>query len=152
METNQDFIFNGRGQFVLISVRTCERDGSGVVELKTVFSWNGHHGHRTCSCVISFYGDIWRDWSMFLLFLLVLMNWSRELLLHWIILPETCYCMVSKSLTFDLTCAILNTYEIGPRINLLCSTRKLFNFTEVDEVVFKIIGFKMMSIFWTPCI
>ena len=84
------------------------------------------------------------------LFLLALMNSSRESFLHWIMLPETCYSMFGKSLTTDLTIAVskavhkLNTNKIGPRINLWCSTPKLFNFVELDQVFFKIIAFKML--------
>ena len=54
----------------------------------------------------------------------------------------------------DLMCAmsqgvhILKTYEISPRINLLCSTPILFNFIEQDLIVYKIIAFKMMSNFF----
>ena len=39
----------------------------------------------------------------------------------------------------------LNTYEIGPRIHLWCSTPKLFNFIEVDGELFKIIAFKISN-------
>ena len=112
-----------------------------------------HHSHHTCPHVISFYGDIWRDWSMSPLFLLVLMNSGKESLLHWIMIPETCYSVFVKSLTTDLTYAmsqavhILNTYEINLRINLWCSTPKLFNFIELDKVIFKINAFKIMSNF-----
>lgn len=42
---------------------------------------------------------------------------------------------------------ILNTNEIGPTINLWCSTPALFNFTELDLVVFKVSAFKIMAIF-----
>ena len=127
-------------------------DGSDMVEIKTVFWWS--RCHWTCSYVISFYGDRWRDWSMFPLFQLALMNSSRESLPHWIMLPETCYSVFGKSLTTDLTYAIsqavhiLNTYEIGPRIDLWCSTPKLFNFIELDLIVLKIIGFKIMLNFF----
>lgn len=48
---------------------------------------------------------------------------------------------------------ILNTDEIGPMMNLWCSTPTLINVIELHRVVFKIIANKMMSIFWgTPCI
>ena len=49
-----------------------------------------------------------------------------------------------------MTCAlpqaghILKTYEIGPRIYLWCLTSKLFNFIELNSVLFKLIAFKMM--------
>ena len=91
-------------------------------------------------------------------FLLALMNLGRESLLYWIMLLEICYCAFGKCLTTDLTCAvsqavyILNTYEIDPRINFWCSTPKLFNFIELDLVVFKIIAFKMMSNFLGHCV
>ena len=95
--------------------------GSDVEETKTVFWWNGRRGHRTCYRVISFYGDMWRVWSKSLLSLLGLMNSSRESLLHWIMLPKTCYIVIGKGLTTDLTCVVsqavnkLNTncYEIA---------------------------------------
>ena len=38
--------------------------------------------------------------------------------------------------------------EVSPRINLRCSTTKLFNFIELDLVVFKIIAFKIISNFF----
>ena len=36
-KTDLDFIFDGRGEYVLISRRTCQRDGLGVMEMKGVF-------------------------------------------------------------------------------------------------------------------
>ena len=38
------------------------------------------------------------------------------------------------------------THEIGPRINLWCSSSKLFNFNELDWIVFKMIVFEILSI------
>ena len=98
-----------------------------------------------------FYGDMWRDWSLCFLFMLALMNSSRESLLHWIMLLETCYSVFGKSLTTELMCAtsqvvhILNTNEISPRVNFWSSTPKLFNFIDLDWVVLKIIASKMVS-------
>ena len=97
-------------------------------------------------------GCVWKDWSMFPLFLLGLMNSIRESLPLWIMFLETCYSVFGKSLITNLTCAmsqmvhILNTYEIGSRINLWCSTPKLFNFIELDFVVFKVIAFKIITL------
>ena len=34
-EIDQDFIFNGKGQYALISISICQRDGSDVVEMKS---------------------------------------------------------------------------------------------------------------------
>ena len=45
----------------------------------------------------------------------------------------------------------LNTYEIGPRINLWCSIPTLFNFIQLG-LLFKIIAFKIKSIWGSPCI
>ena len=121
----------------ILIMRVCLRDESGVMEMKTIFWWNGRHGHRIDPRVISSFGDMWWDWYMSLLFLLVLLNSSGEWLLPWIMLPETYYSIFGKSLTTDLMCVvskvvhILNTYEIGPRINLWCSTSKLFNFLDI---------------------
>ena len=75
-------------------------------------------------------------------FQLALLNLRRESLPHWKMLQETCYSVFGKNLTTKLTCAmsqamhILNTNEIGPRINLC--------FIELDLAVFKITAFKMM--------
>ena len=86
-------------------------------------------------------------------FQLELIHSSRESLPLWILLPETCYSVFGKSLTTDLICAVsqavhlLNTYEIRPTINLWFLAPKLFDFIELDSVVFKIIAFKMMSNF-----
>ena len=87
-------------------------------------------------------------------FQLALMNSLRESFPHCIRLPDSCYSVFGKSLTTDLTIAvhIFNTFDIGPRINLCCSTPKLFNFIELILVAFKIIAFKIISIFWGPAI
>ena len=88
------------------------------------------------------------------LFLLALINSSRKPLPHWIMLQETCYSVLGKSLTIDFACVvsqavhILNTYEIGPRINLWYSIPLPFNFIAPDLVVFKIIAFRITSNFW----
>ena len=81
---------------------------------------------------------MWRDWPISPLFLLALTKSSWESLPQWIMLPKTCYSMFHKSLTANLMCAvskevhIFNTYKISPRINLWCSTHKLFNSIELD--------------------
>ena len=108
-----------------ISMRICQRDGSGVVVRKTICCWNGHHDHLTWHRVIFSSGDMWKDSSMSPLFLLTLKNSSRESLPHWRMLPKTCCSVFGTSLITDLTCAesqaalILNiceNYEIGYRI------------------------------------
>ena len=76
IETDQDFIFNGRGQYGLISMRICQRNESGVVEMKTVSWWNGRGSPWTCPRVTCFYGNMWRDWFMSPFFVLALMNSS----------------------------------------------------------------------------
>ena len=45
-----------RGQYLFISMRISQRDRSSIVEMKTVFWWNGCHSHWTYPYVISFYG------------------------------------------------------------------------------------------------
>ena len=117
---------NQRGQCVLISMRICPRDGSDMVETKTVFWWNGHRGHRTCLPVISFYWNMWRDLFMSP----TQANSGRELLPQWIILPEIYNSVFGVSLMTHFSCAvsqavhILNSYEIGSRINLWYSNPK----------------------------
>ena len=110
-----------------------------------VFWWNGWRGHWTYPCVISFYGDCEGTGLCPCLLLLTLIDSSRELLLLWIMLLETCYSVFSKSLTTNLLCRAIGSahIELGLRINL-CSTPKLFNFIQLNWVVFKIIVFKMM--------
>ena len=49
---------------MLISVRTCQGNGLGHIEMKTVFRWNHSRSLRTCLHVISFCADTWRDWFM----------------------------------------------------------------------------------------
>ena len=44
-----------KGQYMLILMRICKRDGSGMVEMKIIFWWNDRYGHQTCLCGISFY-------------------------------------------------------------------------------------------------
>ena len=79
-----------------------------------------------------FLWSMWRDWSMSPFFLLALNLSSAELILC-LMLPKTYYSVFGKSLTIDKWC----TYW----------THKLFNFIEQDQVVFKIIAFKMSSFF-----
>ena len=88
------------------------------------------------------------------LFLLALMNSSRKSFPHWIMLPESCYSMFGKSLTTNLMYAVkqvlhvLNTYEIGPRINLWRSAPKLIQFLWATLSSFQDNCLKMVSNVW----
>ena len=146
-ETDQDFIFTWR-RYMLISLRICLRDGSGVVEIKTIFWWNSYRIHRALLRVISFMVVFEGIGLCLPLLMIALMNSCRESFLYWIMLPETCYSVFGKILTIDWTCAVsqaghqFNSYEISPRIKLWRSEHKPLNFIEL--VIFKIIAFKIM--------
>ena len=120
--------FNGRGQYILISTKICQRRwiGRSGVEDCLLMKWSQWSPDLSPSDFF-LWGYVKGTGSIVLLFLLVLLNSSRESFPHWIMLPETCYNVFGKSLNYQLdVCCVTGGAHIEPLWNRLQNNLMIF--------------------------